>query len=88
MHDQHLAGGEVGEKVLGPSPKRRDLLAPQALGEALGQGKPQVRAPLLDGDDAGADQGGLEPPPHRLDLGKFRHRPLNAENLNADLAVT
>src|SRR5690606_17501583 len=37
-------------------------------------GEAQVRPALVDGRDAGADHGGLEAPPHRLDLGQFGHR--------------
>ena len=45
----------------------------QALGEALGQGKAQIGAALLDAGEALAEHGGLQSAADGFDLGKFRH---------------
>ena len=73
MHDEHLAGREVGEEVFGPAAERRDRLALEALREALREGEAQVRPALLDLVDAGADHGGLEAAADGFDFGKFGH---------------
>ena len=73
MHDQHLAGGEIGEEVFGAPAERDHLLALEARGEALGKGQAQIRTALLDLVEARADHRGLEAAADGLDFGEFGH---------------
>src|SRR5215204_5426727 len=69
MHDQHLAGREVGQEVFRPPPQPDDFLAGEPRAEALGKPEAQIWPPLLDLVDPCADHRRLKPAADRLDLG-------------------
>eukprot|EP01036_Dinobryon_divergens_P008382 gene8383-biopygen7448 len=73
MHDQRLAGGEIGHEILGPARKRQDRLADEPLDKAIGKRKAQVRPPLLDLFEPRPNHGRFQPAAHGLDFGQFRH---------------
>src|SRR5215218_4197630 len=73
MHDQHLAGREVGQEIFRPPPEPDHLLPSEPRDEALGKPEAQIRPPLLDPLDPRADHRRLEPAADRLDLGQLGH---------------
>ena len=73
MHGQDLAAVERQDQILGAAIHAQHLGAGQALNEAVGQGKAQVLAPLLDVLEAAPAQQRLQPGPHSLDFRQFRH---------------
>jgi hypothetical protein len=74
MHQQHLAGGEIGEQILGAPAEPGDGLAFEALHEILRQRPAQVAAARLDLLEARAFHGGREAAAHGLDFGQLGHR--------------
>ena len=73
MHDQDLAIVQAGRHIFGAALEGLDARALQPLDEALRQRKPQIRPPLLDALEPGADQGPFKPPAHRLYFWQFGH---------------
>ena len=73
MHQQHVAGGEVGEQVFRPPPEPGDAAPLQPLDELPGQRPAQVGAARLDPHEARALHHGLQPAPDGLDFGQLGH---------------
>jgi hypothetical protein len=73
MADQHRAGVEMRSEILRPAGEGGDASAFEAFAEAIGQREAQVRPPCLGAHDPRAFEHRLQPAPHGLDLGKFRH---------------
>jgi hypothetical protein len=73
MHDQYLAGSEIGEQIFGAAAKPLDARPDEPLREIVRQRPAQVFAVGLNGQEGGAFHGRHKTPPHRFHLGKFRH---------------
>ena len=73
MHQQHVAGGQIGQQIFGAAAEAFDLLALQPLLEILRHRPAQAAVAHLDLFEARALHGGREPPAHGLDFGKFGH---------------
>src|ERR1700728_2474539 len=71
MHDQDVAGGEVGDEIFRAPADAGYLLAFQPLRKVLGQRPAQVAAPDLDLDEARVLHRRLEATAHRLNFGKL-----------------
>ena len=54
MHDQHVAGRQIGQEIFRPATKTGHRLAFQPGGKIPGQTPAQIVAPHLDLDEAGA----------------------------------
>jgi len=72
MHQQHIAGAEIGHQIFGTAPKPGDDLALQPRHEILLEWEPQILAPRLGGEDFGAFHRRLQPATHGLDFGQLR----------------
>ena len=73
MHQQHLAGGQIRQQILGAPVQAFDGRALEPLVEILRKRKAQVRPALLDPHEARALHHGLQAAAHGLDFGKFGH---------------
>ena len=73
MHDQRLAGGEVGDQIFGPPPQRGEGLPFEPLDEPFGKRKAQIRPPLFHPDQAAAFHDGREAAPDGFDFGQLGH---------------
>ena len=73
MHQQHLAGRQVGEQILRAPVQALDGRALEPLVEVLRKRKAQVRPALLDPHEARALHHGLQAAAHGFDFGKFGH---------------
>ena len=74
MHEQHIAGREIGEQIFRPSAEAGHGLALEAWRKILRQRPAQIAAVNLDLGEARALHRRLEAAAHRLDFGKFGHR--------------
>ena len=73
MHQQHLAGRQVREQILGAPVQALDARALEPLVEVLRKRKAQIRPALLDPHEARALHHGLQAAAHGFDFGKFGH---------------
>ena len=73
VHQQHVAGGKIGEQVFGAAAEALDGLAGEPLLEVLGDRPAQAAVAHLDLFEARALHGGGEPQADGFDLGKFGH---------------
>ena len=74
MHQQeYVAFRQVREDVFGPAANRGDALAGQALGEAFGERKTQVRAIDLNPGEMRALHDAGQAARHGFDFRQFRH---------------
>ena len=73
MHQQHLAGGDVGQQIFGAPPDPADGLALQPVGEILREREAQVRPARLDPHETRAFHHGLQAAAHGFDFGKLGH---------------
>ena len=73
MHQQHLAGREIGEQILRAAAEPRHGLSLEALHEILRQRKAQIGPPRLDLLEARALHRRLKTAPDGFDFGKFGH---------------
>ena len=73
MHQQHLAGREIGQEIFGAAPETGDGLPFKARSEVARQRPAQVAAPRLDRREARPLHDRLEAAPHRLHLRKLGH---------------
>src|SRR3954469_7405378 len=73
MHDQHVAGGEVGQEVFPAPAETLDGFPFQMVNEAGGQRPAQVAAPRLHLRKTRAFHDRLQAATHGFDLGKFGH---------------
>jgi hypothetical protein len=73
MHDEQVRVVQLGDEIFGPPSEPDDMPSLQALRKPLRQGKAQVRAPLLDLRETGADHRRLEAAAHGFDFGQFGH---------------
>jgi hypothetical protein len=73
VREPYLGVVEADQQVLAASLDALDAPSAEPLGERRRQGKAEVRAPLRNPDESLADQHRDEPPPYRLDFGKFGH---------------
>ena len=73
MHGEHEIAFEIRQEIFRPPRQGLDAPSLQALGEALGQGKAQVRPAHLDALDPRALHHGRKPPANRLHLWQFGH---------------
>jgi hypothetical protein len=74
VHDQDLAGGEVGEEVFGAASQRQDPLPREPLCEIRGKRIAQVRPAQFDAFEQGSRHHGFQATADGLDLGKLGHR--------------
>jgi hypothetical protein len=74
MHDQHLAGGEIGEQKLAAAAEAGDGLALELLDEIDRQRPAQIAAARLDFAKALALHHRRQAAAHRLHFGQFGHR--------------
>ena len=84
MHEQNVAGGEVGEEILGAPAEAGHGLAFEALREILAERPAQIAAARFDLGEARAFHDRREAAAHGLDFGKFGHRscpPASRSNL-------
>ena len=73
MHQQHVAGGKIGEEILGAAAEPFDRLALEPGGEILRQRPAQIAAPRLDLGEARALHDRLQAAADGLDFGQFGH---------------
>ena len=73
MHQQHLAGGQVGEQILGAPPEPGAGRSFDALHEVFRKRKAQVAAPRLDLGEARAFHHRRKAAAHGLDFGQLGH---------------
>src|SRR5262249_44111846 len=73
MHDQHLAGRELGEQIFGAPAKLLDGRPDEAPPEIVRQRPAQVLAVGPDREERSVHHRGRQAPPHGFDLGQFRH---------------
>ena len=73
MHDERVAGRELGDQVLATPVQPLHELTGEARGELVRQRPPQVRPPGDDLDELRALHHRLQRPAHLLDFRKFRH---------------
>ena len=73
MHEQDVAGGEIGEQILGTAAEAFDGPAFEPRDEILRQRPAQVGTPCLDLGEARALHDGRETAAHRLDFGQLWH---------------
>ncbi len=73
MHEQDVAGGEVGEEILGATAEAFDGLAFEPRHEVLRQRPAQVGAPGFDAGKARPFHHGRKTAAHRLDFGQLWH---------------
>ena len=73
MHEQHVAGRQIGQQIFGPPAEAGDGVAFEAAGEILRQRPAQIAAVNLDLGEARALHRRLEAAAHRFDFGKFGH---------------
>ena len=73
MHQQHVAGREIGEQILGAAAEALDRLALEPRHEILRQRPAQILAARLHLRESGALHDGRETAAHGLDFGQFGH---------------
>ena len=73
MHQQHVAGRQVGQQIFRAPAEAGDGLASQPFREILRQRPAQIAAAHLDFGEARAFHRRLKAAAHRLDFGKFGH---------------
>ncbi len=73
MHQQHVAGGQIGQQVLGAPAEPLDGLALEPRDEILRQRPAQVAAARLHLLEARALHGGRKAAAHGLDFGQLGH---------------
>ena len=75
MHQQHLGALQVNQKILCPSVDALHTLSLKPLNEVERKGKAQIRASLLNLEEATAFKYRLQTPTHNLNFRQFRHGP-------------